>query len=62
MTDMKRRLVITSEAARHPFRQSLPPALFTVAKKEKRTSGDQDWKLFVMSFSAFFTVFYTFIM
>lgn len=58
---MKRRLVLTTESARHPFRQSLPPALFAVDKKDKRAADDQDWKLFALSFSAFFTVFYSFI-
>jgi hypothetical protein len=58
---MKRRLVLTTESARHPFRRSLPPVVFTVTPKAKRVSDDQDWKLFALSFSAFFTVFYTFI-
>lgn len=58
---MKRRLVLTTESARHPFRRSLPPTLFLVGKKDKRTSNDQDWKLFALSFSAFFTAFYSFI-
>lgn len=58
---MKRRLVLTTESARHPFRRSLPPALFAVGKKDKRAADDEDWKLFALSFSAFFTVFYTFI-
>lgn len=58
---MKRRLVLTTESARHPFRQSLPPTLFAEDKKDKRAADDQDWKLFALSFSAFFTVFYTFI-
>ncbi|MBK5263782.1 MAG: hypothetical protein JJE34_00910 [Alphaproteobacteria bacterium] len=59
---MKRRLVLTTESARHPFRKSLPMQLFVVDPKSKRTSDDQDWKLFMLSFSAFFTVFYTFIL
>lgn len=59
---MKRRLVLTTESARHPFRRNLPPALFAVDRKEKRVSEDQDWKLFALSFSAFFTAFYTFIL
>ncbi|MBM6575668.1 hypothetical protein KCP91_04735 [Microvirga sp. SRT01] len=54
---MKRRLVLTNEAARHPFRQTLPrvPAVAAVR------SEDHDWKLFLLSFAAFFTCFYTFL-
>lgn len=58
---MKRRLVLTTESARHPFRRSLPPSVFAMEKKDKGISDDQDWKLFALSFSAFFTVFYSFI-
>jgi hypothetical protein len=54
---MTRRLVLTTEAARHPFRRSLPPS----AVKPARKSDDEDWKLFVLSFAAFFTCFYSFI-
>ena len=53
---MTRRLVLTDESARHPFRRSLPPAK-TIAVR----NDDQDWKLFLLSFGAFFTCFYTFI-
>jgi hypothetical protein len=59
---MKRRLALTTEFARHPFRQSLPMEVFVVDPKSRRKSDDQDWKLFMLSFSAFFTVFYTFIL
>ncbi len=54
---MKRRLVLTNEAARHPFRQTLP----RVAAVPVPRGEDQDWKLFVLSFAAFFTCFYTFL-
>lgn len=54
---MTRRLVLTNEAARHPFRRTLPPP----PKPVRRPDDDQDWKLFVLSFSAFFTAFYGFI-
>ena len=63
---MKRLLVLSNEAARHPFRQRLPRHIF--AKEEEpvdpakaATSDDQDWKLILLSFSAFFTVAYSFI-
>ena len=54
---MTRRLVLTSEAAGHPFRRSLPPVAFVQAPND-----DNDWKLFLLSFAAFFTVFYTFLL
>lgn len=59
---MKRPLVLTSEHARHPFRQSLPRRVTTVTEPAKaRKSSDEDWKLFVLSFAAFFTAAYSFI-
>jgi len=64
---MKRALVLTHEAARHPFRRSLPRHVFTIAEPvaarepEAARSDDQDWKLFLLSFAAFFTVAYSFI-
>lgn len=54
---MTRRLVLTNEAARHPFRQSLPPAPRLPAQIDQ----DSDWKLFMLSFGAFFICFYTLI-
>lgn len=54
---MTRRLVLTNEAARHPFRRALPPPEVAAP----RSSDDQDWKLFALSFGAFFTAFYSFI-
>ncbi len=53
---MTRRLVLTNEAARHPFRRTLPPPVVPIAKND-----DQDIKLFALSFVAFFTCFYSFI-
>lgn len=62
---MKRILVLTHEEARHPFRRGLPRHLFADAAKSPAPraaqSDDQDWKLFLLSFAAFFTVAYTFI-
>lgn len=63
---MKRALVLTNEGARHPFRARLPQHVFAAVlksapvKREPRPD-DQDWKLFLLSFAAFFTVAYTFI-
>lgn len=55
---MTRRLVLTQEAAGHPFRRSLPPPERAIATRD----GDDDWKLFLLSFGAFFTCFYTFLL
>jgi hypothetical protein len=54
---MTRRLVLTNEAARHPLRRSLPPPVIAKAPP----SDDQDVKLFLLSFGAFFVCFYSFI-
>jgi hypothetical protein len=54
---MTRRLVLTNEAARHPLRRALPPPPAPTSWRE----DDNDWKLFALSFAAFFTCFYTFI-
>ncbi len=61
-----RALVLTSESARHPFRRRLPQH---VLRTEALAAGiapptaddDRDWKLFLLSFGAFFTAFYSFI-
>lgn len=54
---MTRRLVLTTESAAHPLRRSLPPAVAAATPHD----DDRDWKLFLLSFGAFFTCFYTFI-
>lgn len=63
-----RPLVLTTESARHPFRQRLAPHVLAVtldatASRKARTAvqDDSDWKLFMLSFCAFFTAFYSFI-
>jgi hypothetical protein len=53
---MTRRLVLTNEAARHPFRASLPPPA-----QPRVRDDDRDWKLFLLSFAAFFTAIESFI-
>ena len=54
---MKRRyLILSDEARRHPFRQSLPMQRTVEVKSE-----DSDLKLFALSFTAFFVCFYTFL-
>lgn len=54
---MTRRLVLTNEGAGHPLRRTLPPP----PKPAPVFDDDRDWKLFALSFSAFFTCFYGFI-
>ncbi|WP_022682222.1 hypothetical protein [Sphingobium bisphenolivorans] len=59
-----RPLVLTTESARHPFRQRLPRHVLRAleGKSSKAAeSDDNDWKLFLLSFGAFFTAFYSFI-
>lgn len=59
---MDRPLVMTSDTARHPFRRSLPHHVTHIAEAlEPVRSSDQDWKLFILSFTAFFIAFYSFI-
>ena len=59
MRTRTRRLALTNEGAGHPFRRSLPPA--ESAHKAADRRGDNDWKLFALSFAAFFTCFYVLI-
>ena len=54
---MTRKLVLTNEAAGHPFRRSLPPPVIVATR-----DIDSDWKLFFLSFVAFFTCFCTFLL
>ncbi len=53
---MKRRLVLTNEAARHPFRQRLPR--LNVRAMEAIRDDSNDLKLFAISFTAFFVAIY----
>jgi hypothetical protein len=54
---MQRTLTLAATGARHPFRQTV--AARRIARTRAR--DDSDVRLFVMSFSAFFVCFYTFI-
>lgn len=65
-----RKLVLHNEAAKHPFRLSLPLDVLTVPRDQALTAEalstpkkwlNEDASLFVLSFSAFFTAFYLFI-
>ena len=58
---MKRRsLVLTSESAGHPMRKMLPPSALKPLPDARR-KNDSDFKLFLLSFAAFFTAIYSFI-
>ncbi|HWK36343.1 MAG TPA: hypothetical protein VNR91_08820 [Sphingomonas sp.] len=48
---------VAREARGHPFRRSLRAPAIAAARNE-----DNDLKLFVLSFTAFFVCFYTFLM
>jgi hypothetical protein len=54
---MQRTLTESDDLGGHPFRRSLPSRRVTAVRDE-----DSDLKLFVLSFTAFFICFYTFVM
>jgi hypothetical protein len=54
---MQTRYRLPAPAPRHPFRQSIALAHALDARRREET----DLKLFVLSFTAFFVCFYTFI-
>jgi hypothetical protein len=55
---MKRSLVLTNEAARHPFRRRLPPETLIPMVAEPSMG---DMKFFMLSFCAAFLAFYGFL-
>ncbi len=58
----RRALVLRTESAGHPFRRSLPPHVLVMPRHDPPVKADEsDWKLFGLSFAAFFTAFYSFI-
>lgn len=54
---MRRALVLTNEAARHPFRQSLPPERQWSPEKEAKPERT-DRAFFAISFVSFFVIIY----
>jgi hypothetical protein len=60
---MKRRaLVLTSESARHPFRQSLPPHVLQPLPEPVGAQGkNEDLKLFLNGFAAVFVMTFCFV-
>jgi hypothetical protein len=61
---LNRRLVTRNEGARHPLRQMLPPMVLAADMPKPapvRWWKKEDTHLFVLSFSAFFVVFSTFL-
>ena len=57
---MRRHLALPAPAHGHPFRAQL--ALPKPRAPRGRSSEDSDLKLFVLSFTAFFVCFYTFLL
>jgi hypothetical protein len=55
---MTRRLVLTNESARHPFRQILPPPVIETGAAREPLS---DRALFLLTFVAAFLAFSTFL-
>ena len=55
MSKRSRPLVLTNEAAGHPFRRTLPAP--ESARAARRRRGDDDVKLFLLAFVAFFLSF-----
>jgi hypothetical protein len=55
---MKRSLVLTNEAARHPFRGMLPPVTIMPMIQEPPMS---DMKFFMLSFTSAFLAFFGFL-
>jgi hypothetical protein len=55
---MQRQLVLEGTARRHPFRQYMR----RVSATQRKARDDSDIKLFVLSFTAFFVCFYTFVL
>ena len=54
---MTRHDALMNASARHPLRRSLPPPGAIAVTQDE----DKDLKLFVLSFTAFFICFYTFL-
>jgi hypothetical protein len=58
---MRRALVLTNEAARHPFRQQLPVKVFAVPATLMNRSEPSTMRSFMAVFTAGFAAVYTFI-
>jgi hypothetical protein len=58
---MRRALVLTNEAARHPFRQSLPAKALALPVSVNGVEAQNDARLFWLTFAVGFTSIYTFI-
>jgi hypothetical protein len=55
---MRRQLILAGRTNGHPFRNRMQQVRARVRKRE----DDSDIKLFVLSYTAFFVCFYTFIL
>jgi hypothetical protein len=66
MTTRRRALVLTAEAARHPFRRTLPPHVFkpiadAPARREWWRITGRDWRDFFTAYCASFVAVAVFI-
>jgi hypothetical protein len=57
----RRRLVLTTESARHPFRASLPPHIFALAGRVRSPLDRSDWRRFLTSYASCFAAVSAFI-
>ena len=55
---MRRALVLTNEAARHPFRQSLPAGIIAVVERQSLREPLTDYAFFAISFVTGFIIFF----
>ena len=55
---MRRALVLTNEAARHPFRQSLPTRIIAVVERQPLREPLTDYAFFAISFVTGFIIFF----
>lgn len=55
---MRRQAILDRASVGHPFRAALP----VVRATRRRREDDGDLKLFVLSYTAFFVCFYTFLL
>lgn len=58
---MDRIFPTASEGRPHAFRRRLPASALKPLDLQPPRDDDRDWKLFLLSFAAFFTVIYSFI-
>jgi hypothetical protein len=58
---MRRALVLTNEAARHPFRRIIPASSMVVRPEDRVVREDRPLRTFALTFTAAFVSIYSFI-